>query len=468
MNADNDRAADDALLMLKIRSETLAGDLDRVRTFLEKTPRRRDRIVMLQMKLTELRDAVGNVDVKVYASYGVLADEGGQDPPNKLNDAKARIVYLQRKVSEAAEGLQSLLTETKSVKAAVKEIRDLVDDMQQNCFQIEPDEAIAKVLNGDLTERIKKPTDHLSALNLLLTTNQSDFVAWNKFREASKESQAIFAEYVDFLSGLALRDAGFDESISRMAEYLIRTYKTNRAPIYEWMALPTTGRETVAKTLARIIRVGFPEWTVWALPFTAHAFWHVTARHDFAGDLPDIPERFQTCLADAFATYTMGPAYAYACFFLSLNPLEPYEADPQPSSKSGAATTLVGDDTRATAILTMLDEMSAQSQADTGYQPIRERLSAMWTAAMSRAHAKEPTAQAANDSAEIKAIVKRLHKVLVGCECASFLTVQYRSVGFPRRSARSASDSDRRTAWRPERPVGRPSRFTRPGYQEHR
>ncbi len=98
MTADNDESrADDALLMLKIRSETLAGDLDRVRTFLEKTPRRRDRIVMLQMKLTELRDAVGNVDVKVYASYGVLADEGGQDPPNKLNDAKAQLFICSAK-----------------------------------------------------------------------------------------------------------------------------------------------------------------------------------------------------------------------------------------------------------------------------------------------------------------------------------------------------------------------------------
>ena len=305
MSTDNHTGAQDAFLMLKIRSETLEGNLERVRTFLTKAPRRRAAIRRLRDQLTELLDVAKKVDVQVYASKSSLGDEGRRDLPPTLRDAQQRVDELQDKVAEVAKGLEALLTETASAKKRIADIRDLVDAMQRNCFQIEPDEAIGKALNSDLSKRIAVPAKHLTDLRPFLTQAQSDSVAWNKYREARTQSQSIFAEYVDFLSGLALRDAGFDESISRIAEYLIRTYKTNQPPIYDWMALPTTGREAVAKTLARIIRVGFPEWTVWALPFTAHAFWHVTARHDFDNDLPPIPERFQTCLADAFATYTM-------------------------------------------------------------------------------------------------------------------------------------------------------------------
>src|SRR5262249_23195233 len=152
-------------------------------------------------------------------------------------------------------------------------------------------------------------------------------------------------------------------------------------PNYPWLALPATRHDAVAKTLARIVRVGFPQWTIWALPFTAHAFWHVIARHDFQKVLEQddepIPERFQTCLGDAFATFTMGPAYAYAAFYLLLSPLDA-DASKNPSG--------VGDDTRAQAILEMLKWMS-DTDADIGYGDVTKNLRSMWKTALAQAGA---------------------------------------------------------------------------------
>ena len=87
------------------------------------------------------------------------------------------------------------------------------------------------------------------------------------------------------------------------------------------------------------MRLWVPHWSIWALPFTAHEFWHVAASLGIWDKLREHldPEEhcsdpaLDTCLADAFATYTIGPAYAYAAVTLLLNP-------PRRTSRLGGVT----------------------------------------------------------------------------------------------------------------------------------
>ena len=421
---DNDKkSARDASLMLKIRADALSGNLNKVKDFLLKAPNRREEIEKLEGELKQLFQLAGDIDLAVYGAKTKVENESGQEVPAIPEERKRRVEELQQKCGDIELAVSALLAKTNAAKGKVMSAINAVAEMKRSCFHIRPDEPVGLVLSKDLTGRISEPVKGLAELNKALALNVPDVEAWKKFRVASLRSQDIFAEYLDFLGGLALRDIGFDEGISRMAEDLIRTYKTNQPPSYPWLALPAARPDAVVKTLARIVRVGFPEWTVWALPFTAHAFWHVIARDDLDDvvlqetTLEAIPERLQTCLADAFATYTMGPAYAYAAFYLLLNPLDAYAANPAVAADTAALR--VGDDTRAQAILAMLVSMDDTS-ADNEYQTIALNLGSMWASAMEQVAAGERTAQTATDNAAVALLVAALGNVLGKCQCASF------------------------------------------------
>jgi hypothetical protein len=115
-------------------------------------------------------------------------------------------------------------------------------------------------------------------------------------------------------------------------------------------------QEAFTQTLARIVRLRFLEWTVWTLPLTAHEFGHVVIREDadlqaFAqAEFEEGQDRYENLnelyvlLADAFATYTMGPAYACAAIMLRLDPI-----------------TFPTDIKRGYIVLNMLSRMSAEA-----------------------------------------------------------------------------------------------------------
>ena len=82
------------------------------------------------------------------------------------------------------------------------------------------------------------------------------------------------------------------------------------------------------------------------------------------------------CLADAFATYAMGPAYACSAILLRFNPLKAYkDTDRYPAEAK-----------RAHMILTTLKTMRAQDKDfEPPYGKTADRLEAVWLAALARA-----------------------------------------------------------------------------------
>jgi hypothetical protein len=135
-----------------------------------------------------------------------------------------------------------------------------------------------------------------------------------------------------------------------------------------------------------VFRFRFPEWTLWALPFAAHEVWHIALGEELIASLKgDIEsanrpttlldgENTQSCLADAFATYTLGPAYAYAAIALLLDPARP------------------ADETRVCAILRALrDDAASDDEGPTeSYAMIANELRRAWDAARRQAWASFP------------------------------------------------------------------------------
>jgi hypothetical protein len=175
--------------------------------------------------------------------------------------------------------------------------------------------------------------------------------AWGRYSRVYEESQEIFGECLELLGGLTFREKVEEKLFTPIfgyADALIRDY-ARRTTRGKSLAVPAS-REALKRTLGRIIRLRYPEWTVWSLPLTAHEYGHVL--EDRPADLLAlVPEwvagcereeaqrrpnqdteavraaatrramaHLQVYWADAFATYVSGPAYPWAYLFLRFNP----------------------------------------------------------------------------------------------------------------------------------------------------
>jgi hypothetical protein len=173
--------------------------------------------------------------------------------------------------------------------------------------------------------------------------------------------------------------------------------------------------DAFSRTHARIIRLRFPAWTIWNLPLVAHEVGHVahavvlnqerdqddslqlltsfmasqrdsviendtdlSELHKRGGEQQSESERLahsrlRVLLADAFATYTMGPAYACSAIMLRLNPAVEAPRD------------MPSDIRRAHVILSMLHSMNgADGSLSKPYDLVIKRLEDSWEKALDR------------------------------------------------------------------------------------
>jgi hypothetical protein len=217
---------------------------------------------------------------------------------------------------------------------------------------------------------------------------------WEGYSQLHLKSQELFGEFLEFIGGLAFRSRELDERICNVADELIQN--CSRDTIGDpWQSVTVPAREeAVSKTLAAIIRLRFPERTIWTVPFAAHEFGHVLMEEcdplkkiidEYAPVWRDLRVRFGgsgrimskararaylgELLADAFATYYMGPAYPAAAIHLRFDPTTALREDEEHPS----------DLRRAYVILSMLEQMNKKL----GLLPYREilnRLRSDWAA----------------------------------------------------------------------------------------
>jgi hypothetical protein len=309
-------------LLLHIRTETLQTNLEKIDTFLEKS--------MRLQHLDKLDDELENIRGTVF-------------------EAKRKILQCPRNIEDRSVSDESKEADLKQVDAEIEVIlktasaaRKNVEKIRRESFRLQMETVFPEVRDA-LRKRIEGPTSKLLQIrNTVDRGGAVDKKLWRKFHScAAKPSQAIFGEYVDLLNGVALRDARFDADLSKadicqIADELIRTYHPHPHRKNQLRTIPARD-EATAVTLARFFHLHFPEWTLWALPFTAKEFWSVVAWDHLRGPMEGAEEmaqeqRWQQCLGDMFATYMMGPAYAYATIALRLDPTTPFAVTEAQSS----------------------------------------------------------------------------------------------------------------------------------------
>lgn len=200
--------------------------------------------------------------------------------------------------------------------------------------------------------------------------------AWNDFAAIKEEANLIFNLCLDFLGGMAVRRWELEDGICALAEKMLERFASDIG--IGWQSVLILGDERPFDDIIKltaIIRLRFPEWDIWSLPFIGYEFGQLAARQDLSASLEnyfedkkekikqlithsDIPEselsrqprsviemregyqnnvrtkedvdryieqqiiHLRNLFADIFATYFMGPAYVYSRTYLRLMPTD--------------------------------------------------------------------------------------------------------------------------------------------------
>ncbi|HEX6209075.1 MAG TPA: hypothetical protein VF058_12055 [Actinomycetota bacterium] len=174
--------------------------------------------------------------------------------------------------------------------------------------------------------------------------------AWDKLRELRRDSSTTFRESLAFMQGALARREGLDRGLCRIADSMLLEV-SGRARV-AWNRLTILDQAEFVQDLSQIIRIRFPEVSVWSLPIATHELGHFVAprievqvqegkvrrlAYPFQELLENLldrdrergatePERFRSWsfmhehIADVFAVVAGGPGYVCATILHRFDP----------------------------------------------------------------------------------------------------------------------------------------------------
>lgn len=263
---------------------------------------------------------------------------------------------------------------------------------QQDIEQIAP--SLRRAVRNRFEWLMKAREKELDMLRKQVDGNLALDICWENFRTTRKDCRMLFRECLAFLEGALIRGVGLDDGICQVADAILAdlSYKAD----IPWQRFTIMAEGEFFTNLTEVIRLRFPEFSIWNLPIAAHEFGHYVAEQLRKGEPSDpfvtilhgegrfepderdirfLHEQF----ADLFATYTLGPAYACTSILLSF---DPRTADRDGDEHPAAAK-------RVHFILKALEEMDRDSVA----QPqlgIINTLRSLWQGSLEAVGKPEP------------------------------------------------------------------------------
>ena len=283
-------------------------------------------------------------------------------------------------------------------------LRQEVEAVQSSLNKMPP--AFASKIRGQLAKTFADTLKRLVALEEQVASDPSDAslsLSWTNFYERRKECDPLFDECLILAQGAALRQSGLDGGLCLIADCLLKEISEDTPVSWDRFTIPARG-EAFSK-VPRVIRIHFPEASIWHLPVAVHEFGH------FAAPLLEHEEHGQTVyplremldntkdanaraylneqIGDLFATYVAGPAYACTCLLLRFDPREAHTKWVDHPS----------DAQRAHAILRALQKLDVTPGPFTG---IASMLRESWVASLAAAY--QPPVEKKLSASELKAL----------------------------------------------------------------
>jgi len=225
----------------------------------------------------------------------------------------------------------------------------------------------------------------LEPCRLILEGDQLRGSIWGTIsKQLGDAARPVQREMLEFLGGWLIRQRGLDReparpprlhnpsaNICQLADRLLQDYA--RRTGVNWNARTVLGTDPFLAMDTDLIRVRFPDWSLWNLPLMAHEFGHLAARSspefiEYQSQHPTRRSHLDEFFADIFAAYTFGPAFACSVILLQFNPAEAFaERGSHPSHHE-----------RVRVILQTLREMNTKTQGRNIYGWLLDRLERTW------------------------------------------------------------------------------------------
>ncbi|MFL6072810.1 MAG: hypothetical protein ACJ73S_05370 [Mycobacteriales bacterium] len=300
---------------------------------------------LLAMRLEELGQDVAKVGraVEMAANRHQLVQElnsyigalGQHTVAKPLSKAKTAVEKLPEVLDSAAPEMLDVLEEYGiDLERAVLDLKEVQAGLLKAQRALHAAGA-AVVLDRPTTEALKRNLTECESLRWKIKDLQdqletgADVTAlWAAFDELrGGRCETLFADYVDFLGGLTLRDNHLDERVGDLTDAFLAELGALR------LAVPSRGPAR-ASVLDVLMKLGFPEWTLWDVPMAAYEVAKAQESDSPVASrllplrLSGRPEEAEEVLfADAWAAYAVGPAYACSAVLLSLRPDRPADVD---------------------------------------------------------------------------------------------------------------------------------------------
>lgn len=324
--------------LLLLRLHTLRQDIRRVRAAVDRAKRR-------SHNLSDAFDAIMPAHKKLSAIQvnltGLFKSMQEQDESWREDDD---------------EELDDLLSRM-SLKANLLLVPDLLDDVAKSvkraveCLRAAKETSTGidlpsmhESLERSLERSCEDVASKITALETAVRSSDPDSRPgqWATYQQLlDNEARPVFVEYVDFLGGLTVRETGLDDRVCDMTSELLTRFNSVTP---RTLTLPLPARHAaLGSALDGLVMLGFPEWSIWGIPLVGHEIglgyvrdpmnpaWFADIVDRFADKTPicDRPteereanarEYLAQLVADCFATYILGFAYACACMLLRLVP----------------------------------------------------------------------------------------------------------------------------------------------------
>jgi hypothetical protein len=342
-------------------------------------------------------------------------------------------------VQEALSG-----NDTMAQKHAI-DVLESVKQKLQDCEKV----LVRPLVSGKFLKLINPRKDDLEKLKTRVEehslTQAQLKKAWNDYLDIKQVVERICSQCLVYMGGIAIRTWSLEEQICDLAESLVNQFVNLGA---SWTSVTIVGEEGLFDRVAQatqIIRLRFPEWDIWSLPFTAYEFgrWMAGEEHEYieglrkfyndekgriirlitTGDdaaliaaedvteqeIKDLAPEFdelrkdyqngkksaeevgrivdqhveylKELFVDAFATYFLGPAYLYARACLRLNPIDALQDRPKEPSLARRMGLMLG-------LLSEMGNPGKKGDAyETGrYKAVDGRLKDLWEKAIEVFH----------------------------------------------------------------------------------
>jgi hypothetical protein len=185
---------------------------------------------------------------------------------------------------------------------------------------------------------LRRIADEIQRVNDVRTQVQGGATPWASLTG----SETLFCECLGFVEAGRARARAIDADLCALADVFLRDIGA-AVPDCRWDRFTVLSSDEYFKDFAQIIRLRFPFDGIWELPIAAHEFGHFVAQRlreatpgvtaqigfvtfkknylDTHKDLGKVWEAYlEEIFADVFATYVLGPAFAFACLLLRFDP----------------------------------------------------------------------------------------------------------------------------------------------------